>query len=66
VSGDAAAHNSVFRGAVEGALAVMGTPTAASGWLEGTVTVAVSDGRLTVSNTGGSSTNKSASSRSGG
>ena len=58
VSGDAAAHNSVFRVAVEGALTVAGTPTAARRWLEGTVTVAVSDGRLTVSNAVGSSNNK--------
>jgi glucose/arabinose dehydrogenase/PKD repeat protein len=58
VAGDASHFDSVFRLSVEGVLAVSGTPTSATRWLEGTVTVNVSDGRLTVSNGTGASNNK--------
>jgi PKD repeat protein len=58
VSGDPSQVNSVFRVNVEGALVVNGTPTSASRWVEGTATVTVSDGRLTVSNGSGASNNK--------
>jgi hypothetical protein len=37
---------------------VNGTPTSATRWIEGTATVTVSDGRLTISNGTGASNNK--------
>jgi glucose/arabinose dehydrogenase len=58
VSGDPSQVNSVFRVNVEGVLVVNGTPTSATRWIEGTATVTVSDGRLTVSNAIGASNNK--------
>ena len=58
VAGDPSHFDSVFRINVEGVLAVNGTPTTANRWFEGTVTVTVSDGRLTVSNASGASNNK--------
>jgi glucose/arabinose dehydrogenase len=58
VSGDPSHTDSVFRTNVEGVLAVSGTPTTANRWFEGTVTVTVSDGRLTVTNGAGASNNK--------
>src|SRR5262249_61760354 len=58
VAGDPSNIDSVFRIAVEGVLAVSGTPTTANRWIEGTVTVTVADGRLTVGNAGGASNNK--------
>jgi hypothetical protein len=39
-------------------LAASGTPTSSIRWFEGTVTVTVSDGRLTISNATGASNNK--------
>jgi hypothetical protein len=58
VSGDPTQVNSVFRVNVEGVLVVNGTPTSANRWVEGTATVTVSDGRLTISNATGASNNK--------
>jgi hypothetical protein len=58
VSGDPSQVNSVFRVNVEGVLVVSGTPTTATRWIEGTATVTVSDGRLTISNGAGASNNK--------
>ena len=58
VSGDPTAHNSVFKVTVEGVLTVDGDPTAANRWIEGTRTVTVSDGRLTIANGAGASNNK--------
>jgi glucose/arabinose dehydrogenase len=58
VSGDANAHNSVFKVTVEGVLTVDGDPTAANRWIEATRTVTVSDGRLTIANGAGASNNK--------
>ena len=58
VSGDPGYIDSVFRIAAEGTLVVSGTPTAASHWVEGTATVNVTDGRLTVTSAAGSSNNK--------
>jgi glucose/arabinose dehydrogenase len=58
VSGDAQHFDSVFRTSVEGVLTVNGTPTSATRWVEGTATVAVSDGRLTVRSAAGASNNK--------
>ncbi|WP_027342709.1 HAF repeat-containing protein [Hamadaea tsunoensis] len=53
-AGDPSNTDSVYRIAVEGTLAVSGTPTTANHWVEATVTVTVTDGRLTVTNaTGG-------------
>ena len=58
VAGDAAYNDSVFRIAAEGALAVSGTPTASNRWIEGTATVSVTDGRLTLRSATGASNNK--------
>lgn len=58
VAGDPVSHYSVYRITVEGVLTVDGTPTATSRWLEGTQTVTVADGRLTIANAEGSSNNK--------
>jgi hypothetical protein len=58
VSGDADNFDSVFRIAAEGVLTVSGTPTTSNRWLEGTVTVTVTDGRLTLSNAAGGRNNK--------
>jgi glucose/arabinose dehydrogenase len=58
VAGDAGFIDSVFRVQVEGVLAVSGAPTSTTHWIEGTVTVNVADGRLTISNGSGASNNK--------
>jgi glucose/arabinose dehydrogenase len=58
VSGDASNFDSVFRVTVEGVLTVSGTPTTATRWIEGTATVTVSDGRLTIRSGAGASNNK--------
>jgi galactose oxidase len=58
VAGDPSNIDSVYRINVEGALAINGTPTSGTRWFSNTVTVTVSDGRLTVSNATGSSNNK--------
>ena len=58
VSGDASNFDSVFRMTVEGVLAVNGTPTTSTRWIEGTVAVTVSDGRLTIRSGSGASNNK--------
>jgi hypothetical protein len=58
VAGDASFFDSIFRINVESVLAVNGTPTSATRWLEATVTVTVTDGRLTISNAAGASNNK--------
>jgi len=57
-SGDATQTDSVFKILAEGALVVNGTPTTAAHWIEGTVRVTVTDGRLTVSNAAGAVNNK--------
>jgi glucose/arabinose dehydrogenase len=58
VSGDANHFDSVFRTTVEGVLTVNGTPTTSTRWIEGTSTVTVSDGRLTIRSGSGASNNK--------
>jgi PA14 domain len=58
VSGDASYFDSVFRTTVEGTLTVNGTPTTSTRWIEGTSTVTVSDGRLTIRSGAGASNNK--------
>jgi hypothetical protein len=58
VSGDPISYSSVFRTTVEGVLTVSGTPTTTTRWIEGTATVTVTDGRLTVRSGSGASNNK--------
>lgn len=58
VVGDPSNTNSVYRVNVENTLAVSGTPSGATRWFDNTVTVPVSDGRLTVSNAAGANNNK--------
>jgi hypothetical protein len=58
VAGDATNFDSVFRTTVEGVLTVTGTPTTATRWIEGTSTVTVTDGRLTIRSGTGASNNK--------
>jgi hypothetical protein len=58
VAGDALHFDSVFRLAVEGTLTVSGTPTTSARWVEGTSTVTVTDGRLTIANGAGATNNK--------
>jgi hypothetical protein len=57
-AGDPSAIDSVFAIDAEGVLALSGTPTAASHWIENTITVTVTDGRLTISNAPGAINNK--------
>ena len=58
VSGDASYYDSVYRIAAEGVVVVNGTPSSGARWVEGTATVTVADGRLTLTNAAGSSNNK--------
>lgn len=58
VSGDASYVDSVFRVTAEGVLVVSGTPSTNMRWIEGTATVTVSDGRLTIRSGAGASNNK--------
>jgi len=58
VSGDPLYTDSTYRIAVEGTLAVSGTPTTANRWFTGTVDVTVSDGLLTIGNAPGGANNK--------
>lgn len=58
VCGDPSYVTGNFKVNVEGVLTVNGVPTAASRWIEGTSTVMVGDGKLTLSNASGSSYNK--------
>jgi hypothetical protein len=58
VSGDPANFDSVYRISVEGTLAIDATPNSTTRWFEGTVTVLVADGRLTVGNAPGANNNK--------
>jgi glucose/arabinose dehydrogenase len=58
VSGDAAHFDSVFRMNAESVLVVSGTPTTSTRWIEGTATVTVTDGRLTLRSAAGASNNK--------
>ena len=57
VAGDADYYDSVFKINVEGVLTVNGTPTSTTRWIEGTQTVTVNDGKLTVSRATGSYNN---------
>jgi fibronectin type 3 domain-containing protein len=58
VAGDPSAINSVYEIAVNGVLAVNGTPTTSSHWISGMVTITVTSGFITVTNATGASNNK--------
>lgn len=58
VAGDPDYNDGVYKINAEGTLMVNGTPTGTNHWIEGTQTVTVSDGRLTVTNAAGSTNNK--------
>lgn len=58
LAGDPTYIDSVYRLAVEGVTVVDGTPTSSERWIEGTATVTVTDGRLTLSSASGSVNNK--------
>ena len=58
VSGDPSYFDSVYRLNVENVPTLSGTPTSTVKWFEGTQTVTVADGRLTISNGAGSANNK--------
>lgn len=58
VSGDPGYFDSVYRLNAETTLALSGTPSASGLWIDSTASVAVSDGRLTISSASGSQNNK--------
>jgi N-acetylneuraminic acid mutarotase len=58
VAGDAAAYDSTYAIAAEGVTVVAGKPTSTVKWFDGTQTVTVADGRLTLTNAAGSANNK--------
>jgi len=58
VAGDPSNIDSVYKINAEGVLITSGTPSATIRWFDGTQTVSVADGRLTVSNAAGSLNNK--------
>jgi glucose/arabinose dehydrogenase len=58
VAGDPSYFDSVYRISVEGVLTLSGTPTSTTRWIEGTSTVSVTDGRVTLRNAAGASNNK--------
>jgi hypothetical protein len=59
VAGDANYFTgNIYKISVEGTLAINATPTSASRWAENTVTVTVTDGRLTINNAAGAANNR--------
>ena len=58
VAGDASFFDITYRLAVEGVLTVSGTSNSAARWVEGTATVTVADGRLTIRSAAGATANK--------
>jgi hypothetical protein len=58
VAGDSQKYDSIFGITAEGVVVVEGVPDKTKRWLEGSKTVAVSDGKLTIDNTPSSSNNK--------
>jgi hypothetical protein len=58
VAGDPSFTDSVYKINAEGILALTGTPNANNHWIEGTQTVTVADGKLTIANATGSVNNK--------
>ncbi len=58
VAGDPSYYGSTFRIAVEGVLTISGITSSAAPWLDATSTVTVADGRLTIRNSAGATSNK--------
>jgi hypothetical protein len=58
VAGDPSHVDSVYRLNAESVTVVNGTPTSAARWVDGTATVSVTDGRLTLTNGSGATNNK--------
>ena len=58
VAGDPSYFDITYKLNVEGVLTVNGTSNSASRWVEGTATVVVSDGRLTIRSAAGATANK--------
>jgi hypothetical protein len=58
VAGDPSYYGNTININAEGVLAVTGSTTSTTRWIQGTATVSVSDGKLTISNAAGSSNNK--------
>ena len=58
VAGDPSYFNITYRIAIEGVVVVDGTSNSATRWIEGTSTVTVSDGRLTLRSAAGATANK--------
>jgi hypothetical protein len=58
VSGDPSFTNSTYQVNVNGVLTVSGTPTSSKRWIEGTVSITVTNGFITVTNATGSKNNK--------
>lgn len=58
VAGDPSAYNSTYAIAAEGVTVVSGKPTSTRKWLEGTASIRVTDGRLTLTNAAGAANNK--------
>ena len=58
VAGDPGYFDSVYKIAAEGVLTINGTPTSGGRFVEGTQTVNVTDGRLTISSASGAVNNK--------
>jgi hypothetical protein len=58
VAGDPSFFDNVMAIAAEGVVIVQGTTTTTQRWLEGTATVTVTDGRLTIRNAAGATGNK--------
>jgi hypothetical protein len=58
VAGDPSYWDTAYKLSVEGVLVVSGTSNSASRWVEGTSTVTVSDGRLTIRSAAGATANK--------
>jgi len=58
LAGDPSFIDSVFKTAVNGVLAVSGTPNTSTHWFDGTVTITVTTGSIVVSNAAGANNNK--------
>jgi N-acetylneuraminic acid mutarotase len=58
VAGDAGGYDSIYAVAAEGVTVVSGKPSSTVRWFEGTKTVTVNDGKLTLTNAAGSVNNK--------
>src|SRR5205807_9817969 len=58
VSGDPSKTNSIYKINVNGVLVVSGTPTSSKRWIEGTASITVTTGFVTVTNATGSNNNK--------